>query len=100
MSQSSQNSNNQVEDLYERTLPDVTQILKYAKIDKNNLTNVTQAIYYPKESGDSQNFLLLELNQQLLEDVEKGESLYLKGLIFTILQNNLFYFVRFFRRIT
>lgn len=81
MSQSSETSS-QVEDLYERNLPDVTQMLKYAKIDKNNLTNVTQGIYFPKEtSNDLENFMLLELNPSLVEDVAKGENLYLKGRV-------------------
>lgn len=105
MSQPSQSSSQLAEEFYERNLPDVTQMLKYAKIgknsseftwivpiisssliitgciaDKNNLTNVTQAIYFPKQtSNDLENFMLLELNPALLEDVEKGENLYLKG---------------------
>lgn len=33
--------NENTDQVYERNLPDVTQMLKYAKIDKNNLTEVT-----------------------------------------------------------
>lgn len=40
---------------------------------------MNQAIYFPKNTSDLENFMLLELNPALLEDVEKGESLYLKG---------------------
>ncbi|XP_063707359.1 sister chromatid cohesion protein DCC1 [Culicoides brevitarsis] len=74
---SSQSSN--PPELYERTLQDVNQMLKYAKIDKKNLTNINQAIYFPKDTGELENFMLLELNPNLLADVEKGEDFYLKG---------------------
>lgn len=67
-------------EFYERTLPDVTQMLKYAKIDKNNLTEITQAVYFPKvTSNDLENYMLLETNPTLVADIERGETLYLKG---------------------
>lgn len=65
--------------VYERNLPDVTQMLKYAKIDKNNLTEVSQAIYFPKASRDTENIMLIELNPQIMEEIEKGQYLYFKG---------------------
>uniref|UniRef100_A0A336MZA5 Sister chromatid cohesion protein DCC1 n=1 Tax=Culicoides sonorensis TaxID=179676 RepID=A0A336MZA5_CULSO len=82
MSQSDENliSSQPENEPYERNLQDLSQMLKYAKIDKNNLTNVSQAIYFPKNtSNDLENFMMLELNSALLEDIQKGENLYLKG---------------------
>lgn len=67
------------EPVYERTLEDVTQMLKYAKLDKNNLTDMTQAIYFPQDTADLDNFMLIELNPDLLKEIEGGETLYIKG---------------------
>jgi len=52
-------------------------MVKYAKLDERNLTNITQAIYYPKL--DNNNLKLLELNDDLLAYIEKGNVLSLKG---------------------
>lgn len=64
---------------YERSLEDVTTILKHAKVDKSNLTEMTQAIYFPPASEQLDDFLLLELNSELIKAIESGETMFLKG---------------------
>lgn len=67
------------EENYQRTLEDVTCMLKHAKVDKSSLTEITQAIYFPDLSSELDDFFLMELNPDLMSVVESGENLYLKG---------------------
>lgn len=64
---------------YQRTLEDITTVLKYAKVDKNNLTDVAQALYFPELSPDLENFYLIELGPDLLKVVENGDPMQIKG---------------------
>uniref|UniRef100_A0A1B0G7N1 Sister chromatid cohesion protein DCC1 n=1 Tax=Glossina morsitans morsitans TaxID=37546 RepID=A0A1B0G7N1_GLOMM len=65
---------------YVRSLKDVKSIIKYAKLDERNLTQVTQvALYYPSESVVSDNLKLLELDEHMLQQISLGQNLYFKG---------------------
>lgn len=66
------------EDFYVRNVEDLKLVLKHGKLNHKNLTNVSQAIYYPDEAT-SGNLKLLELDQTLLKEIESGNKLYFKG---------------------
>ncbi|TMW51354.1 hypothetical protein DOY81_003595 [Sarcophaga bullata] len=66
-------------DLYVRTLEDVKGIIKHAKLDERNLTQVTQALYYPSADIVCDNLKLLELDDHMLGQVRDGQSLQFKG---------------------
>ncbi|XP_017468453.1 PREDICTED: sister chromatid cohesion protein DCC1 isoform X1 [Rhagoletis zephyria] len=64
---------------YVRTLEDVQSIIKHAKLDAKNLTQVTQALYYPSASMDNDNLKLLELDSHMHQQIRLGQTLYFKG---------------------
>lgn len=55
-------------------------MIKYAKLDERNLTQISQAIYYPSSSDDLDKYKLLELNSHLLAEIEEGQTLCFKGI--------------------
>ncbi|XP_055372434.1 sister chromatid cohesion protein DCC1 [Condylostylus longicornis] len=65
--------------LYVRNIEDVESIIDHAKLDRRNLTEVAQAIYYPKEEAGLNNLKLLELDSNILNEIKQGNSLYFKG---------------------
>lgn len=67
----------QYEDLYVRNMEDLKAVLKHSKINVKNITNVSQAIYYPANEGS--NLKLIELDKNLLKEIENGNKLYFKG---------------------
>lgn len=64
---------------YNRASKDIKSVIKLAKLNERNLTDLTQVVYYGS-SDSADNFKLLELNDDLMSAIEKGESLYFKGL--------------------
>ncbi|XP_058833520.1 sister chromatid cohesion protein DCC1 [Topomyia yanbarensis] len=68
---------------YERTVSDVRTIIKYAKLDHNNLTNTAQAIYYPDTdvSPNLSNLKLLEADEHILEQIKEGKVVSFKGAL-------------------
>lgn len=65
------------DDLYVRNLGDLKSVLKFSKINVKNITNVSQALYYPSNEGE--NLKLIELDKDLLAELENGKKLYFKG---------------------
>jgi len=64
---------------YVRTPEDVRAIVKHAKMDERQLTQLTQAIYYPSANVVSDNLRLLELDDHMLQQIRVGQSLHFKG---------------------
>lgn len=64
---------------YERNSDDVKSMIKHAKLDEKNLTQLTQAIYYPSSNQIQANLKLLELNPHLMKQIEEGQTLCFKG---------------------
>ncbi|XP_017839843.2 sister chromatid cohesion protein DCC1 [Drosophila busckii] len=65
--------------LYVRTPDDVKVIVKHAKLDERQLTQVTQALYYPSATIVSDNLRLLELDEHMLQQIRTGQTLHFKG---------------------
>lgn len=65
---------------YNRKSTDIKSVIKLAKLNERNLTELTQVIYYGK-TEDADNFKLLELNKSILSAIENNENLYFKGLL-------------------
>ncbi|XP_037715860.1 sister chromatid cohesion protein DCC1 [Drosophila subpulchrella] len=65
--------------LYIRTPEDVKVIVKHAKLDERQLTQLTQALYFPSADVDSDNLRLLELDGHMLEQIRDGQTLHFKG---------------------
>jgi sister chromatid cohesion protein DCC1 len=65
------------ENIYLRDINDLKLVLKHGKVNPKNLTNISQAIYYPNDAGG--NLKLLELDETLLKEIESGNKLYFKG---------------------
>lgn len=64
---------------YNRTSEDIKSMIKLAKLNEKQLTDITQVIYY----GDMENnpdWKLLELNGPLLKSIEEGQVLSFKGI--------------------
>lgn len=53
--------------------------ISHAKLEEKNLTNITQALYFPNITDDLANIKLLELNPHLLQHIQEGQTLSLKG---------------------
>ncbi|XP_053685515.1 sister chromatid cohesion protein DCC1-like [Sabethes cyaneus] len=68
---------------YERSVEDVHNIIKYAKVDHNNLTNMAQAIYYPDTVAHPEmaNLKLLEVDDHILQQISEGKSVSFKGAL-------------------
>ncbi|KAH8279473.1 hypothetical protein KR026_010896, partial [Drosophila bipectinata] len=64
---------------YLRTPEDVKAIVKHAKLDERQLTQLTQALYYPSADVASENLRLLELDAHMLEQIRDGHTLHFKG---------------------
>ncbi|XP_070134062.1 sister chromatid cohesion protein DCC1 [Drosophila bipectinata] len=64
---------------YVRTPEDVKAIVKHAKLDERQLTQLTQALYYPSADVASENLRLLELDAHMLEQIRDGHTLHFKG---------------------
>lgn len=62
-----------------RTPEDVKAIVKHAKLDERQLTQLTQALYYPSADVASENLRLLELDAHMLEQIRDGQTLHFKG---------------------
>ncbi|XP_030375154.1 sister chromatid cohesion protein DCC1 [Scaptodrosophila lebanonensis] len=65
--------------LYVRTPEDVKAIVRHAKLDERQLTQCTQALYYPSADIVADNIRLLELDGHMLQQIRNGQSLYFKG---------------------
>ncbi|KAL5288164.1 DSCC1 family protein [Megaselia abdita] len=66
-------------EIYQRTLEDVHEILKHAKVDEKTLTPLSQALYYPDE--ELPDLKLVELDPHLLAQIQEGNTLYFKGAL-------------------
>ncbi|XP_035902177.1 sister chromatid cohesion protein DCC1 [Anopheles stephensi] len=68
---------------YARSIDDVRTIVRHAKLDHKNLTNVAQAIYYPTESEhhDLGNIKLLEVDEHILGELKTGSEMCFKGAL-------------------
>lgn len=66
---------------YQRSVEDVHTIIQYAKLDHNNLTNTSQAIYYPDGDQDMSRLKLLEADDHILEQIKEGKSVSFKGAL-------------------
>ncbi|XP_034478107.1 sister chromatid cohesion protein DCC1 [Drosophila innubila] len=64
---------------YVRTPEDVRTIVKHAKMDERQLTQLTQALYYPGANVVSDNLRLLELDDHMLQQIRTGQTLHFKG---------------------
>lgn len=53
-------------------------MIKLAKLNEKQLTDVTQVIYYG-DTESNEDWKLLELNEPLLKAVEEGQVLSFKG---------------------
>lgn len=62
-----------------RTLDDVKTMIEHAKLNVNNLTGITQTIYFSSEVDESNDFKLLELNSHLSSAIEEGQTISFKG---------------------
>ncbi|XP_066593819.1 sister chromatid cohesion protein DCC1 isoform X2 [Prorops nasuta] len=60
---------------------DITEALKSAGVKEVSLHNVSQVLYYLPNEEANQDCRLLELDDQLLEMVEKGESFTFQGRV-------------------
>ncbi|XP_065211120.1 sister chromatid cohesion protein DCC1 [Planococcus citri] len=61
---------------YIRTVEDVTKIIHHAKLNEKTLAPISQAIYF---SGDTKQYRLLELDNELLSKLKNGIELSFKG---------------------
>ncbi|CAD7089395.1 unnamed protein product [Hermetia illucens] len=66
-------------ELYVRNLEDVKSIIKHAKLDDRNLTQITQAVYYPDGKINASDLKLLELDNHLLQQIKQGQTIQFKG---------------------
>lgn len=66
---------------YQRSVEDVQTIIQYAKLDRNNLTNMAQAIYYPDTDQDMSRLKLLEADDHILQQIKEGRSVSFKGAL-------------------
>ncbi|KAJ6641389.1 Sister chromatid cohesion protein DCC1 [Pseudolycoriella hygida] len=64
---------------YERTAEDVGTMLTYAKLEANKLTPITQTLYYPEGDVNMSDYKLLELNDDVFNQIRKGQVLSFKG---------------------
>ncbi|KAK2577012.1 hypothetical protein KPH14_011974 [Odynerus spinipes] len=64
---------------YVRTVEHVQETLKLAAIDESNLTGISQILYPTEDTYSDHSIKLLELDEQLLEIVNKGDCLAFKG---------------------
>ncbi|EDW02128.1 sister chromatid cohesion protein DCC1 [Drosophila grimshawi] len=64
---------------YVRTAEDVKAIVRHAKMDERQLTQLTQALYYPSADVVSDNLRLLELDEHMLQQIRTGQTLHFKG---------------------
>lgn len=64
---------------YQRTSDDIKSMIKLAKLNEKNLTELTQAIYYGVSDSEGSKYKLLELNGHLLTAIEEGQTLQFKG---------------------
>lgn len=60
-------------------MDDVKSMIKLAKLRENQLTDLTQVIYYGENEADP-DWRLLELNPDLLKAIEEKKDLSFKGL--------------------
>uniref|UniRef100_A0A1B0CG14 Sister chromatid cohesion protein DCC1 n=1 Tax=Lutzomyia longipalpis TaxID=7200 RepID=A0A1B0CG14_LUTLO len=78
--QSQEVSQSSQPEIYQRSLDDVHSTIAHAKLEERNLTDLTQALYFPEATtDDSSNLKLLELNPHLLEHITEGNTLLFKG---------------------
>lgn len=63
----------------EQNMDDVRSVIKLAKINEKNLTDVSQVLYYGVVKEESDNIRLLELNDHLLATINKGQLIQFKG---------------------
>ncbi|KAK1126333.1 hypothetical protein K0M31_004960 [Melipona bicolor] len=68
-----------VESSYSRTMEEVEESLKLAVIKESDLQRVTQILYSTEEPNVEEHIKLLELDDHLLETVNKGDSLTFQG---------------------
>ncbi|XP_037043947.1 sister chromatid cohesion protein DCC1 [Bradysia coprophila] len=64
---------------YERTPEDVASMLTYAKLEAPKLTPITQTLYYPDSDINMGDYKLLELNEEVLTQIQQGQTLSFKG---------------------
>lgn len=68
-----------MEDGEERTSEDVRKIIKTAKLQESELTEVTQVLRFPDAASQKQNLSLMLLDANLLKEIEEGNELIFKG---------------------
>ncbi|XP_055626887.1 sister chromatid cohesion protein DCC1 isoform X2 [Toxorhynchites rutilus septentrionalis] len=68
---------------YHRSVEDVQTIIKYAKLDHNNLTETAQVIYYPNAESIANmgNLKLLEVDDHILQQIKEHKSVSFKGAL-------------------
>ncbi|KAF2879677.1 hypothetical protein ILUMI_26483 [Ignelater luminosus] len=63
----------------ERSLKDIDDILNLAKLNPNNLFPTSQIVYFTSKNLHNNNYRLLQLDNHLLETLNKGDSIRIKG---------------------
>ncbi|WAR24106.1 DCC1-like protein [Mya arenaria] len=66
------------ESINTRSLEDIASVLDFAKLDRSEIKSETQSVYF-SEHLDSESFRLLELDKAVLEAIENGEKVVLRG---------------------
>lgn len=54
-------------------------MLTYAKLEAHKLTPITQTLYYPDSDINMGDYKLLELNEDVLQQIQQGQTLSFKG---------------------
>ncbi|CAH1987360.1 unnamed protein product [Acanthoscelides obtectus] len=62
-----------------RTLDEIKEILKHAKLQLDDLKTTSQTIYFTENNLYENNLKLLQLDATLLGEVSQGKTLYIKG---------------------
>lgn len=60
-------------------MEDINEILNLAKLNENDIKPTSQTLYFTDENLYDNNYKLLQLDQNLLNEVNAGNTLYVKG---------------------
>ncbi|XP_073962546.1 sister chromatid cohesion protein DCC1 isoform X2 [Choristoneura fumiferana] len=66
----------------ERTSEEIRKIIKTAKLHESELTEVTQVLMFPDATNKNENLRLMLLDATLLNEIEAGNELLFKDLLF------------------
>lgn len=66
-------------DSYERTINEIRTVIHHAKLEENELLPVTQILNFASRSEAVENYRLFQLDTKLLNVLEEGDSLVLRG---------------------